>query len=490
MAENYRNPLSLLISMYRRAFTLIELLIVIAVIAIISIIVVLVLNPAEILRKSKDANRLSDLPTLMTALSTYAEDVGGSMGSSSVTYVSVPDPTATTTAGTDCTGIGFPFTGGGSFHCASPSTFRMVDGTGWIPINFRKASFGSSLGSLPIDPINTTSSNEYYSYQTDGTTYKLTGLPESQAFTAKTGSSPVLFMVGTNLAYDGGAWSLVPGNSTFGTNNFYVMKYDAACTQNGIALTTPIFNNGYWDNNSGASNCNPSNGLAPAALPNAIPIVEVSQTSAASYCANIGAHLITNNEWQTIAWNAEGVASNWSGGVVASGSLYAGHNDNSPGQISVASANDSEGYSGTDGPTSGGGTGAGGAGAQNQLRTLTLSNGSVIWDIAGNLFDWTNDAVTGTNEPNAGAGVFSWHEFTALATYGTMSQQTVGPANSAWNSTQGIGQIYSEGATDGTTYGFIRGGDWSHGSSVGLEALFLGNRPSDSGSSIGIRCAR
>ena len=206
--------------MRRSAFTLIELLVVIAIIAIIAVVVVLVLNPAEILRKGRDSNRLSDLPTLQTALSVYAEDMGGSLGSSSVTYVSIPDPTATTTAGTDCSGIGYPFTGGGSFHCAASSTFRRVDGTGWIPINLKKESFGSSLGSLPIDPINTTSSNSYYSYQTDGSTFKITTLPESQAYTAQAGTNANLFNHGTNLAYDGGAWVLVPGNPTFWHQQF------------------------------------------------------------------------------------------------------------------------------------------------------------------------------------------------------------------------------------------------------------------------------
>ena len=50
--------------MHRKGFTLIELLIVIAVIAILAVIVVLTLNPAELLRQSRDADRLSDMATL------------------------------------------------------------------------------------------------------------------------------------------------------------------------------------------------------------------------------------------------------------------------------------------------------------------------------------------------------------------------------------------------------------------------------------------
>jgi prepilin-type N-terminal cleavage/methylation domain-containing protein len=463
-------------SPHRSAFTLIELLVVIAIIAILSVVVVLVLNPAEILRKSRDSNRLSDLSTLNTALNVYAEDTGGSMGLSSTTYVSVPDPTATSTAGTDCSGIGSPFTGGGSFHCAASSTFRKVNGTGWIPINFAKASFGSPLGSLPIDPINTTSSNEYYSYQTDGTTYKMTADPESQAYTAQAGTNPALFTSGNNLALGGGSWVLVPGNSQFGTNNFYVMKYDAACARNGVALTTPADGNGYQDNNSGASNCTPTNGLAPSSLPSAIPIVDIPQTSAASYCANIGAHLITNNEWQTVAWNAEQNASNWSGAAVGSGYMGRGNSDNS----AAEPASPSDGA--TDYLT--------GYADFTHRRTLALSDGSVVWDMGGNIRQWTNDTITGTNEPHGVAAGFNWNEFTAITTYGTMTQQTAGPANSTWNSGQGIGQINSENGADGTTYGFLRGGGWSYGADAGVEMLELDDPPGWTSSAIGFRCAR
>src|SRR3989344_4392766 len=55
----------------KSGFTLLELLIVIAIIAILSVALVIVLNPAETLRKSRDAQRLSDLSTLKTAIGLY-----------------------------------------------------------------------------------------------------------------------------------------------------------------------------------------------------------------------------------------------------------------------------------------------------------------------------------------------------------------------------------------------------------------------------------
>ena len=58
----------------REGFTLIELLVVIAIIAILSVVVVLTINPAEMLRQSRDTQRISDLNTLKSALNLYLVD--------------------------------------------------------------------------------------------------------------------------------------------------------------------------------------------------------------------------------------------------------------------------------------------------------------------------------------------------------------------------------------------------------------------------------
>ena len=52
----------------KKGFTLLELLIVVSIIAILSIALVFMLNPTETLKKSRDAQRISDLNTVKTAL--------------------------------------------------------------------------------------------------------------------------------------------------------------------------------------------------------------------------------------------------------------------------------------------------------------------------------------------------------------------------------------------------------------------------------------
>jgi prepilin-type N-terminal cleavage/methylation domain-containing protein len=167
----------------RRAFTLIELLVVIAIITVLAVIVIVILNPSILLQQARDSSRVSDMNTLTKALNTYNAQNGGgagySLGTPGIIYLSLPDPAATTTAGSNCAGLGFPSSG---YHCSASSTYRLTDGTGWVPVNFASLSTGSPISVLPIDPINTSSSGQYYEYETDGTTFDIASEPESQKY--------------------------------------------------------------------------------------------------------------------------------------------------------------------------------------------------------------------------------------------------------------------------------------------------------------------
>lgn len=191
----------------RSAFTLIELLVVIAIIAILSVVVLLVLNPAQILMKSRDANRVADMKTLQTALGLYATDVsGGSLGSANVIYVSIPDPLATSTAGDQCQGLGLNPVSGYTYQCAASSTYHSANGTGWIPINFGSISFKTPLSSLPTDPVNASSSGLYYTYTTNGSQYEVTSVLESSAYspmdTTDGGTLANVYEVGSKLGLE------------------------------------------------------------------------------------------------------------------------------------------------------------------------------------------------------------------------------------------------------------------------------------------------
>src|ERR1039458_4037129 len=137
----------------RKGFTLIELLVVIAIIAVLAIVVVLTLNPGQLLMQARDSNRLNDLATITSALNLLrADQPNASLGTASTTYVSLPDPSATSTLGSQCQGLGMP-SSSVPWDCAASSTFRKSDGTGWLPLNLSSVSYGTPLGFLPSDPV-------------------------------------------------------------------------------------------------------------------------------------------------------------------------------------------------------------------------------------------------------------------------------------------------------------------------------------------------
>ncbi len=136
------------------------------------------------LTPSNDSTRLSDMNTLQSAIAlTQSGSKPASMGSPNTVYVSTPDPQATTTSGSNCASLGLPVLPAGyAYHCSGPSYYQKTDGTGWIPINFASLTSGSPLGTLPIDPTNTSSSRLYYTYTTNGSQHETTAVMESPEY--------------------------------------------------------------------------------------------------------------------------------------------------------------------------------------------------------------------------------------------------------------------------------------------------------------------
>lgn len=171
--------------MKKKGFTLVELLVVIAILALLMSIVIVTINPGEILRKTRDTKRVSDLGALRTAMNLYLTDRA--------------NPSMATTPATDCPVKIYYSVGTGGMTATSqvggdgytrttqvPATNpRLTDGTGWIPVNFGSISSGSPLSALPIDPTNATSttqtSNLYYTYACNATstTYEIDAQMES-----------------------------------------------------------------------------------------------------------------------------------------------------------------------------------------------------------------------------------------------------------------------------------------------------------------------
>jgi hypothetical protein len=231
----------------------------------------------------------------------------------------------------------------------------------------------------------------------------------------------------------------------------------------------------------------------PISQPGVLPWVSISQTSAianahntknadGSTCTNC--HLLTEPEYMTIAQNVLSVASNWSGGAVGTGYISYGHNDNAPANALAPDPSDANGNAGETNQTFA------------QKRTLTLTNGQVIWDMAGNIDEWTNATIAGNVQPGLSGEVAyatkQWNNGSLLMNglpYNSQPASTGIAGISGWSSTQGIGQLYSDyGET--TTRAFYRGGNWSNGSYAGVLYLILNNLAGGASTSIGFRVSR
>ncbi len=120
--------------------------------------------------------------------------------------------------------------------------------------------------------------------------------------------------------------------------------------------------------------------------------------SALKACSDLGTNysLISNAQWQAIARNIEtaqnppGNYLNWSNGSIAEANVInRGHSDNAPPSPLVASTDDDP-CSGTEQTNCADNTHA----DFSQKRTHTLSNGEIIWDFAGNVWESVKDDST------------------------------------------------------------------------------------------------
>ncbi len=207
-----------------------------------------------------------------------------------------------------------------------------------------------------------------------------------------------------------------------------------------------------------------------------IPWVSITHADAVSECSNLGTgyHLINNAEWMTIARNIEITVGNWSGGV-----LNTGHSDNDPSNTLVASTDD-DGCFGT-------GQTCSDVVWDKQRRTHALSNGEVIWDFAGNAWEWVNWYIPTDRAASGNAAYLENNLQTATA---SMLDDSFKSLDTSLRSIHGIGTYWP--GTNGDSGGrAVRGGHYyDYGeATVGVYGLNLGYSSSSTRVYGGFRCA-
>lgn len=295
---------------------------------------------------------------------------------------------------------------------------------------------------------------------TNGTTFALTDTNTSSttAYGINDTSSPVALAQPTDCPT---GFIPIPGSSTYGQAGFCVMKYAASQV--------------------GSSN-------VPTSIPNVLPWVSISQTTAIANAPNVAGctscHLWTEAEYMTITQNVLSVASNWSGGSVGNGAISSGHNDNAPANALTPDPSDANGNAGETNQTFA------------QKRTLTLTNGQVIWDMAGNVYEWTNATIGANLQPGlTGEVAYAWKQWNngSLLMNGLPYNSQPAPTGIegiTWNSSAGVGQFYSNYGETVTRRAFLHGGYWLSGTIAGVLALHLGNSAGYAFTYVGFRVSR
>lgn len=336
----------------------------------------------------------------------------------------------------------------------------------------------SSQYKYTYTPNNTTNPTDY----TLSTTYSKT------IYSVSDGSSIVEASATTSKGWGATTTTItcptgfipVPGSTTYGTSDFCVMKYEAK-----------IYGNDDGTHYS-SSNLHSSRASGTPYTASVMQINAINQSTKAvdqSGNAIVGAHLITEAEWMTIAQNVLSVASNWSGGAVGSGHIYNGHgNGNGPANGVAASTSDTDGNYGE--TTYNNNSVYAGS---NSIRTLTLTNGQVIWDLAGNVAEWTSGTVTGVQPTTGSTSYSTFLDWSNVTSYGSLIVNPTATGTgisgaSAWTYYNGIGNVLTYGSGGGTTtYGLVRGGSWSGNSGVLNLSI---ETPSDYGNTLGFRVSK
>jgi len=277
-----------------------------------------------------------------------------------------------------------------------------------------------------------------------------------------------------------------PWNAQFNQKWFCVAKYEMSYAD----ITTNTWTSTWWwiDWNTIAYTWT----KIPVSMSWRLPIADIRQGEAISSCQSMWVwyHLITNNEWMSIARNIEQQPVNWSSWQVWSWYIYNWVSNNPTLWCWWATPNNTKwlypslwrAWATKTWPW-----------FWNTLcdnkRKLTLSNGSIIWDLAWNVWEYVNKAntldwvwyATWTN-PVLWISNNLWWSWTIVS---SSNRALYWPLSSVFNSINWIWKVYRSTWTE-----FIRWASAFNDFYAGIFSLDLSWTAGIANMYVGFRCAR
>lgn len=135
-----------------RGFTLVEFLVAIAIIAILASVIILIINPVELIKRSRDAARIKDLENLQQAINVSMQE-----GLTSLESIL-------------CKDSGYPCNGSSNIGT------RLTNGSGWVKANLAVQN-SVTVATLPVDPLN--NPDYHYTYCADADSWEINTTLES-----------------------------------------------------------------------------------------------------------------------------------------------------------------------------------------------------------------------------------------------------------------------------------------------------------------------
>ncbi len=165
------------------------------------------------------------------------------------------------------------------------------------------------------------------------------------------------------------------------------------------------------------------------------PWVMHSYDEARSAYEAAGYKLITETQWLALAWDISQQDCNWTKGKVGKGKIFRGLHK---GTVDCAQSADFV------------------SPKKSERRTLTLSNGEEIFDLAGNVWEWVFDDVQGDHDGIVAARVTNASPSLSTAPYPSLKKGMGWRPEHSWGGCA-----------------MIRGGNWYYAATSGVFALSL-----------------